>query len=435
MYEVCLLNNGTDAATSICLKQLHLQNSVWLRCITMIITGLFILCICMCGTYGLEVVNQWNFLNFDFPDNFDTKSFRPENTVFTGIEVTDDRIFVALPSIRDGVPAALTSIPRNTPPGSSPVLQAYPNWSFQGAANNLSCSALISVYRVRTDSCNRLWVLDAGTVTSIDNFRRVCRPKLLAFDLSTNEVVRTILFPDDVLRPNSGFINFVIDENVQGKCDSAFFYVADSLAPGIIVYDGIKEQTWRVSHPSMFPNPDHSSYNIGGDAFTLMDGIIGFAHSPPACYIVFPGIGYRQVTTDTKIFSIPTSALTKGPQRELEELPVAVAGRKSSQGLALTLNPTDNTLFFSPFSETSVASWNVLTNEQRVIASDPTSLQFTSELRWKGEESTLWLASSRFHKFFKRTVTPSEVNLRIMRIPFQTPSTAISNFLGSRLYF
>ncbi|KAJ8976400.1 hypothetical protein NQ317_003036 [Molorchus minor] len=391
-------------------------------------------------------------------------TFRPENTLFTGIEVTDDRIFLALPSIRAGVPLALATIPRHTPPGSSPALQPYPDWSYQGAATNLSCSGLISVYRIKTDSCNRLWVLDAGIRTSIDSYRRVCRPKLVAFDLRSNQIVRTINFPDDVLRPNTGLINFIIDESVQGKCDSSFFYVVDTLVPGLIVVDGIKEQAWRFSDPTMFPNPDYATYNIAGDTFTLMDGIIGIAHSPQLATTYF-----QPLATD-KIFSIPTSALIRGPPGELDELPISVAGRKSSQGLALALNPQDNTLFFSPFAETSVASWNVQTNEQRrkssqglaltlnpqdntlffspfaetsvaswnvqtdeqrILAYDPNSLQFTSELRLK--DGSLWAISSRFHKFFKRTVTPSEVNLRVMRIQLDPPT--VSNHLSNRFYF
>lgn len=66
-----------------------------------------------------------------------------------------------------------------------------------------------------------------------------------------------------------------------------------------------------------------------------------------------------------RIFSIPTATLTKGPPEELEELPVSVAGRKSSQGLGLSMNQEDNTLFFGPFTETSISSWNVVTNEQK----------------------------------------------------------------------
>lgn len=84
---------------------------------------------------------------------------RLENTLFTGLEVSRDRIFLAMPRLRAGVPATLASIPRVARPGSSPILRAYPNWnahvSMRGRNN---CTGLISVYRMRIDSCNRLWV-------------------------------------------------------------------------------------------------------------------------------------------------------------------------------------------------------------------------------------------------------------------------------------
>lgn len=110
-------------------------------------------------TLDLDVANQWNLLNFDFPYDFDVNSVRLENTVFTGLEITKDRFFLAMPRLRAGVPVTLATIPRNTPPGSSPVLKAYPDWSAHGAGRgDNNCTGIISVYRLRVDSCNRLWV-------------------------------------------------------------------------------------------------------------------------------------------------------------------------------------------------------------------------------------------------------------------------------------
>ncbi|CAG9863668.1 unnamed protein product [Phyllotreta striolata] len=367
---------------------------------------------CVIDAHSLELVNQWGFLNFDFPPNFDLKFFRPENSVLTGMEITDDRIFLAMPRLRSGVPAVLSTIPRNTPGGSSPILQAYPDWSMHGAATgNYNCSGLISVYRIRTDSCNRLWVLDSGTVNTLEDFTVVCPPKLLIFDIKTDQIVRTVVFPKEVVRPVSVFTNLIIDESLQGKCDSAFVYISDTVAGGIVVYDGATDRTWRFSDPSMFPNPDHATISIVGERFTLMDGVIGLAHSPQLATLF-----YQPVASD-RIFSVPTSALTKGPPAEFEEFPVRVAGRKSSQGLPLAMNERENVLYFSPFSETSLASWNVLTNEQEILASDPSVLQFVAEIRWKSEDGSVYLLVTRFHKFFRRTVSQNEVNLRILRLP------------------
>lgn len=69
-------------------------------------------------------------------------------------------------------------------------------------------------------------------MTSIDSFTTVCPAKLVAFDLKTNLPVRVVVLPEDVLRPLTALTNLVIDESVQGKCDSAFFYLTDTTTPG-----------------------------------------------------------------------------------------------------------------------------------------------------------------------------------------------------------
>lgn len=46
------------------------------------------------------------------------------------------------------------------------------------------------------------------------------------------------------------------------------------------MYDGRRDNAWRVTHASMYPDPDLGEYDIGGEKFTLMDGVVGLAHSP-----------------------------------------------------------------------------------------------------------------------------------------------------------
>ncbi|KAH1016384.1 hypothetical protein HUJ04_007611 [Dendroctonus ponderosae] len=369
----------------------------------------------------LEIVSQWNLLQFDPPYGYSAVDFRPENTVFTGLEVTADRIFLGAPRLRAGIPATLFTIPRNIPLGSSPKPQPYPDWSYHGAGlgldNETTCAGLVSVYRMRLDSCGRLWALDSGIMTSVDDFQRICNPKLVVFDLKTNQPVRTVIFPRQVLRPASLLANLIIDETIQGTCDSAFVYLADTAAPGIVVYDALRDRTWRVTHPSMFPDPNFATYTITGESFTLPDGVVGLAHSPKLATVF-----YQPLATD----SIPTATLTKGPPAEFEDIPVTLAGRKSSQGLGLALNPADDTLYFSPLTETSIASWNPLTNKQSIVAFDPNLIQFASELRWI--EGSLWFLSTRFQKFFKRTVTPNEINLRVIRVPNTNYNNLNNNF-------
>lgn len=60
-----------------------------------------------------------------------------------------------------GIPATLNYISLDAPYEPSPKLTPYPSW----AGNELgNCdSGLNTVYRIKADKCDRLWVLDVGT--------------------------------------------------------------------------------------------------------------------------------------------------------------------------------------------------------------------------------------------------------------------------------
>lgn len=65
---------------------------------------------------------------------------------------------------------------------------------------------------------------------------------------------------------------------------------------------------------------------------------------------------------------MPTAALRRGPLGDFEVLPVTLVGRKSSTGLALAVNRRDESLIYSPFTETSIRTWNPLNNNnQRLV--------------------------------------------------------------------
>lgn len=51
-----------------------------------------------------------------------------------------------------------------------------------------------------------------------------------------------------------------------------------------------------------------------------------------------------------------------------------------------------------------------------ILVVDNPSLQFVADIRWIGD-GYLYILSSRFQKYFLRTVDPHDVNVRIMRIP------------------
>ncbi|KAE8737658.1 hypothetical protein FOCC_FOCC016884 [Frankliniella occidentalis] len=382
----------------------------------------------------LEVMAQWGLLDYAAPFNYPgADGAAASSWVFTGFEVGWDKIYLATPRFQPGLPATVGWIPRPSHAGlaESPKLQAYPSWDWHvaaasgnGKANN--CSGLVSVFRVRADRCNRLWVLDSGVSDTLATFSVDCPPKLLIFDMATDRLLRVVVFPQAVLRLNSLLTNFVIDDvsrgppTTPGSCDNAFVYLSDTTAPGLVVYDVQKDSAWRISHPSMFPSPDHGTYKVAGESFTLMDGLIGLALSPALNAAGMAKVLYYQPFASDRIFAVATAALQTQPKDD-GDLPVALVGTKSSQAAPLAVDPRDGALIFSPVSETAVAAWEPLSNQHRVLAYNPALLQFVLDMRVAERDGNqLWLISTRFQKFFRRTVNPREVNLRIMRVTSAT---------------
>ncbi|XP_053660601.1 major royal jelly protein 1-like [Anopheles marshallii] len=375
----------------------------------------------------METVKQWNLLNYNFPWDYPVSNkdfYNAENIVATGIEVGYDRIFLATPRLFAGVPATLSTVARNSY-GDSPLLEAYPSWSHHRAGTNqYNCSdiGLVSVYRIRIDSCNRLWALDAGVSRSLEDFEITCPPKILIYDLYTNQVVRRIDFPTEVVRGESLFTNIVVDETTSRKenhCDDVLVYIADTVAPGIVVYDSEKDLTWRLSHPSMYPDPDFAESRILEHRFTLMDGVVGFAFDPEADILYF-----QPLATD-RLFSISTAALRQGPLEFGKDLPIKLVGRKSSQGIGLAAAPRGGTIFYAPLSETAVASWNPRTNEHSLLAQDKERIQFAADLRTPDRDNNaLYILTSKFHRFYLKNLNANEFNTRILRIDGVVKSSA-----------
>ncbi|XP_067627659.1 major royal jelly protein 1-like [Eurosta solidaginis] len=369
---------------------------------------------------NLEIVKQWKLFPFRFPSHApvsDLNYFNPMNVVPTSMTVAYDRIFIATPKLFAGVPTTLSYVSKSDY-NESPALEAYPNWSYTvSGLTNFSCSDLylVSVYRMRIDSCNRLWVLDAGVSRTFEDSEQTCQPKILVFDLNTDQVVKRIDLPKDVLRNQSILVNLIIDETTSksGTCDDVFVYIADTVKPAIIVYDGTRDMVWRLVHPAMWPDPDLGLVQILDDKFFIMDGIIGLA------FDTVSGDLYFQPLASDRIFSINKKGLRAGPRRLHDILPIRFLGKKSSQGLPLYLAPQDGSLLFSPLTETAIVSWHPKTNQQALLFYDVEVLQFVCDISdspW--EQGYVYAVSSKFNRFTLEKVNRQEINFRLMRFKF-----------------
>lgn len=159
-----------------------------------------------------QIQFQWRIIDFEYPTRAARSaaiaggSFVPENNLPLGVDRHADRVFVTLPRWKNGVPASLAYLPlRGDLDGgaaapTSPAMRPYPSWSAHApdpSSAPADCSRLMSVYRLWVDECERLWVLDAGVVNATIAINPICPPKIVVFDLRTDQQIMAYELPDE----------------------------------------------------------------------------------------------------------------------------------------------------------------------------------------------------------------------------------------------
>jgi sugar lactone lactonase YvrE len=165
----------------------------------------------------------------------------------TGVTVSQrGRIFVNYPKWGDDVKFTVAEI-------RDGEAFAYPDEATNQTDPNDPAAALVSVQSVVVDPADRLWILDTGS--PLFQPTEYGGPKLLCVDLTTDKVIKKILFPRDVALPTT-YLNDVRFDLRRGAEGMA--YITDSAQDGpngIIVVDLATGESWRRlhDHPSSKP--------------------------------------------------------------------------------------------------------------------------------------------------------------------------------------
>lgn len=236
------------------------------------------------GTNAFEVMFQWNIMEFAYPTQqlraqaVASGQYIPENAAPLGLAVSPDRVFVTTPRWNLGIPASLSSIdlPAFT---QSPALEPYPNWAAHTSTTNPDCTRLLSVYRLTIDECGRLFVIDSGIINALTSLQQLCPPKIVAFDLATDQQVLIYQFPPDQVLQGSLHTNLVVDIR-NGECNRGFVYITDVWRNGVVVYDMEQATSWRATNHFFNSNPFDSDYTYQDINFQWTDGVFGASLSP-----------------------------------------------------------------------------------------------------------------------------------------------------------
>lgn len=193
-----------------------------------------------------KILFNWNHLDWIFPDYESKRVFETEEywkgAMAAGFKNdADGNFYLSVPRWAPGIPATVNKI--EVIDGVAKLI-AYPSWEMNEIGNP---EALQSVLGWDIDKNNVAWFLDQGHIEgqpSLDGTQ-----KLVAWDITKNELIESIVIPNEIASYKASLLNDLMIDNING-----FIYIADSgsfsdpLEGGLIVYNMKTKELRRVLH-------------------------------------------------------------------------------------------------------------------------------------------------------------------------------------------
>ncbi|MDA3920205.1 MAG: L-dopachrome tautomerase-related protein [Salinisphaera sp.] len=311
-----------------------------------------------------------------------TPDFLFYNQMPTGLTVTSNgRQFVSYPRWGDGVKFTVAELR-----GGKEV--PYPNLAFNTPNLKHPGRSLVSVQSVVAPGDGHLWLLDTGTLPAhgYDKSGQLAGgPKLVAVDLATNRVDRTIVLPPSAAL-NSSYLNDVRFDFNHGKAGIAYISDSSFTGPGaIIVVDLASGNAWRKLDGAPSTQAEPGFRPIVEGRYMMMDD----GTKPPSVpAIPVDGIAlsadgstlYYSALCGRHLYSVPTKWL-----RDREASPQTVQngvtdlGEKgASDGLLMGKNgrlyATDYEHNAIHVLNTADGHWSTLAHDPRLLWPDTMSL-------------------------------------------------------------
>jgi sugar lactone lactonase YvrE len=294
----------------------------------------------------------------------------------TGVtRAPNGRIFVNFPRWGDDVPFTVGEIVGDR-------VVAYPNAQMNRPDSKHPASSLLSVQSVVADYRNRLWILD----TAAPSFSAPLQggAKLVAVDLASNKVVKTIIFKPDVLYTTT-YVNDVRFDFRVG--DEGVAYITDSSANGpggIIVVDLASGKAWRKLTA-------HYSTQVDQSFIAVVEGremrTAGPGGTHPALHIASDGIAlsadgktlYYSPLSSRHLYSIPTALLLDRdvPEANVEAAVKDLGEKGASDGLE---SDASGAVYAGDYERNSIrkmsadGTWETIAHDPRILWPDTLSV-------------------------------------------------------------
>jgi len=305
-------------------------------------------------------------------------NFPNQQITGVGVSVKSGRIFVNFPYWSDDHSLSVAEIVNGQP-------KAFPNeeWNKPGSAG----SHFICVQSVVVDDQDNLWILDPAAPKQQGIVKG--GPKLVKVDLTTNNIVQTIPFGEDVAPAARSYLN---DVRIDTANNTAF--ITESGKGAIIVVDLKSGKARRLldGHKSTQPEKD---VKLVIDGKQLIDQQ---KKSPPQ--IASDGIAldmkngylYYHALTGHTLYRINTTYLTDKDlsKSDLESKVETVAQTPAPDGM---LEAPDGSIYLTDLEDGAIVRWNVATNKIDKIITDK-RLLWPDTLSW-GPGGELYVTASQ----------------------------------------
>ncbi|XP_049859221.1 protein yellow-like [Schistocerca gregaria] len=364
-------------------------------------------------------------IKYDFGDDGTLEkeliaSGRYDSKAVVGYDVTLDdhqrnRIIVTTPLVRRGIPVTLSTIPYDGE--QSPLLKPYPNLEIHHTTEDsiTDCNTqLVDVIRTTKTWADddTLYVLDNGALDLITSTKNVCPPKIVIFDLRTDEVINSIVIQNAAC---NSFYSYLLVDACPDGCLTA--YSSDTRGNVLSVTDLTTGASKHLQSQYFHPKPGFFFTKAGGPAYYLPDGIDGVT-ADESC----DGKLYFQAFASNIQGVVDKQVIRDACDGDVLDIKTQVdlPGEISGQSGVIAVDPKGTLLFFPVLDELAVYCWDTSKPHDpknfRLIVQNDEHLQYISSINIDTKNERLYVTSDRLTSYLSNTTNCSEDNFQILYI-------------------
>ncbi|XP_053607201.1 uncharacterized protein LOC128673414 [Plodia interpunctella] len=159
-----------------------------------------------------------------------------DNVIAIKAVTYSDEVYVITPRFKRGVMATVWQVVRGR---AGPELLAFPSLRPHTVGD---CDAIQNAIDIHLDHIGILWILDSGTVESLESPRCTCPPKVVVVSILLRKVTRNIDLSS--LTMSTSLLQSIVVEYELGA--KPFIYISDAARGAILVHDVTSGSEWSV---------------------------------------------------------------------------------------------------------------------------------------------------------------------------------------------